>query len=36
MSKKTMNDFLAEANVEISCISAEEAKKIATIYYLLM
>ena len=27
MSKKTMNDFLSEANAEISSISAEEAKK---------
>ena len=27
MPKKTMNDFLSEANAEISSISAEEAKK---------
>ena len=27
MSKKTMNDFLSEANAEINSISAEEAKK---------
>ena len=27
MSKKTMSDFLSEANAEINTISAEEAKK---------
>ena len=31
-----MNDFLSEANAEISSISAEEAKKNSNDIYLLM